>query len=40
MIGKYKGKMLDVVSRFGDDLQHLEYGLQTTEDDPQTKEDN
>ena len=32
--------MLDVVSRFGDDLQHLEVGLQTIEDDLQTKADN
>ena len=40
MIGNYKGKMLDVVSRLGDDQQHLEDYLQTTEDDLQTKEDD
>ena len=33
MIRKYKGKMLDEVSRLEDDLQ-------TTEDDLQTKEDD
>ena len=36
MIGNYKGKMLDVVSRLEDDLQPLEDDLQTTEDDLQT----
>ena len=40
MIGNYKGKMLDEVSRLEDDLQPLEDDLQTTEDDLQTKEDD
>ena len=40
MIGNYKGKMLDVVSRLEDDLQPLEDDLQITEDDLQTKEDD
>ena len=39
MIGNFKGKMLEVVSRLEDDLQPLEDDLQTTEDDLQTKED-
>ena len=33
MIGNYKGKKLDVVSRLEDDLQPLEDDLQTKEDD-------
>ena len=40
MIGNYKGKMLDVVSRLEDDLQPLEDDQQTTEDDLQTMEDD
>ena len=40
MIGNYKGKMLDEVSRLEDDLQPLEDDLQTTEDDLQTQEDD
>ena len=40
MIGNFKGKMLEVVSRLEDGLQPLQDGLQTTEDDLQTKEDD
>ena len=40
MIGNYKGKTLDEVSRLEDDLQPLEDEVQTTEDDLQTKEDD
>ena len=40
MIGNYKGKMLDVVSRLEDDLQPLEDDLQTTEDDRVMTEDD
>ena len=40
MIGFYKGKMLDEVSRFEDDLQPLEDDLQTKENDLQFKEDD
>ena len=40
MIGNFKGKMLEVVSRFEDDLQPLQDNLQITEDDLQTKEDD
>ena len=40
MLGNYKGKMLDEVSRLEDDIQPLEDDLQTTEDDLQTKEDD
>ena len=37
MIGNYKDKMLDVVSRLENDLQTKEDDLQTKEDDLQTK---
>ena len=40
MIGNYKDKMLDKVSRLEDDLQPSEDDLQTTEDDLQTTEDD
>ena len=40
MIGNYKGKMLDEVSRLEDDLQPLEDDLQTTEDDRVMTEDD
>ena len=39
-MGNFKGKMLEVVSRFEDDLQPLQDNLQITEDDLQTKEDD
>ena len=40
MIGNYKGKMLDEVSRMEDDLQTLEDDLQTKEDDLDIMEDD
>ncbi len=40
MIGNFKGKMLEVVSRFEDDLQPLQDNLQITENDLETKEDD
>ena len=40
MIGNYKGKMLDEVSRLEDDLKPLEDDVQTKEDDLQTKDDD
>ena len=36
----FKGKMLEVVSRFEDDLQPSQDNLLITEDDLQTKEDD